>query len=438
MPANYFPCYPFAHPFEEEVTLLLASELDERFLLIHNVVRPNRRRKSLFHKEIDLCILSRTATALFIEIKDYWNPNIDDQSIEGKAPNPVQEMNEYAKKFIADLDRFYERKLVTIPILIIRKKDTKYISPKWTSFCFEPIEFLNWIKEEVKVWVEKAGEASLSDLERIRENYLCCAKIQPFEGFDKRHFDLLRSSREYATQSRDEEFRETVLSPLYYQFRCMAYKIRSYLAQKGITVFQHVMSPEQPMPQPIYWVAFALRDVPNFLTEPQIAFHISSKDWYESGKFSEDHFSTKLAFFWSSKWMRKLLHRFKNNPTSFTKLVKETLADMGYRLVASRDSNDLFINTPVSSPNLQSELQKLEELVLKDGIKLRGIGFERPFYRQNNQTLLNKDELIKTVGYHFEILLVLLRKLLPEYHEEVEKTSYVQRPRRKLSKIIST
>jgi hypothetical protein len=68
MPANYFPCYPFAHPFEEEVTHLLAASLDESFLLVHNVIRPNKRRRSLFPKEIDL-----TPPHLEFEV---WEPYI--------------------------------------------------------------------------------------------------------------------------------------------------------------------------------------------------------------------------------------------------------------------------------------------------------------------------------------------------------------------------
>jgi hypothetical protein len=425
MPANFFPCYPFVHPFEEEVSRLLAKHLDDSFQLIHNVIRPNRRPKSLLPKEIDLCILVRTSTALFIEIKNYCNPTIDDISIEGKIPNPVQEMKLYGQKFIGDLEYYDEPNFHTKPILIVRKKEPQKIEDKWIRNCFEPMEFVNWLKKEVHSWRRKGHRLKDSDLKRIRNDYLCVADVEPFTGFTKKDFDLLRKSRKLATQNKDGEFRRTVLKPLHYKFRCMAYEIRSYLNHKEHIVFQHVMSPEQTMPQPIYWVAFILRDVPNFLTDPQVAFHMSTKDWYESDRSYSDHFTTKLAFFGSSEWMRKLLYHFRESPYNFTALVKESLAGMGYRLVSSRDSNDLFVNTPISGPNLKTEFETLAKLVIDDGMLLRGIGFEKPFYCIDHKTLGNKDELMKTVGPHFEVLLDLLRKLLPEYFEEVKKTAYI-------------
>jgi hypothetical protein len=421
MPAKVFPCYPFAHFFEEEVTSLLADSLDDSFYLIHNAIRPNKRAESLLPKEIDLCILSKSCRAFFVEVKNYHNPHIDDLSIEDKQPNPVQEMKEYGQRLRSDLDADGERKFSTYPILLIRKKNVNNITPPWRLNCYEPLEFLNWLKQEAERWRQKSYRVSDQDMERIRENYLCCAKVYPFTGFDPNDLDSLRRYKKYSIETKDKEFKEEVLQPLYFKFRCMAYDIRSFLHQRGITLHQTIMSQEQDKPEPIFWGAFTLRDV---RAEPQVAFHISTKDWYESGVPREDHFALKLAFFYSSPWMRKLMLRFRENPDRFVSLINETMPDREYRLCASREHDKLFISTPLSSPNLKNDLERLATIVLDDSVKLRSISFERPFYHPGHDLLFKWLELKTTVGRHFEILLRVLTELLPGYSQEVKKHPY--------------
>jgi hypothetical protein len=422
MAAKVFDCYPFAHFFEEKVTHLLAGSLDDSFYLIHNVIRPNKNPNSLLPKEIDLCVLSRSSKAIFVEIKHYYNPTIDDASIEGKPPNPVLEMKEYGQRLRTDLSEGSEYPFETIPILIVPKKDAKKIKSKWNPNCKEPLEFVDWCRRKSRAWYQKAHKVSDLDLERIRENYFCCVNVKPFAGFDYGDLESLSKSKKYSAETWDKEFKEEVLQPLYFKFRCMAYDIRSFFQGTGTTLFQYVMSPEQTMPQPIYYVAFVLRDVPTFLTEPQVAFHISTKDWFMTEKVPGDHYATKLGFFESSGWMRKLMIRFREQPARFTSIVKESLSGQGYRLTSSRDPNINFINTPTSSHELQADLERLAKLVLDEGIKLRSICFERPIFEIDWSVLGSRDRLKNEISEHFVMLLDLLKKLLPEYFEEVEKS----------------
>jgi hypothetical protein len=424
MPAKVFPCYPFANDYEEKVTNFLAHELDKRFYLIHNIVSESLNPKHM-HKEIDLCIISTDLYLKLIEIKGYGTPpQLTDLSMIsdwGAEDNPVVTMERYGKRLMSFLRR-EGIKLTPKGYLVLKNKDPQKIHGQWRRQCLSKEELLNELRREPIL--RKPSPETTRTLDLIREKYLCNANIEPFTGFDGRDFDSLRDSAEYARQGKDKNFKEEVLKPLYYKFRCMAYDIRSYLSQKGFTLFQHIMSPEQTMPQPIFWGAFTLRDIHGFLSDPQVGFHISTKDWFESGERSEDHFALKLAFFHSSEWMRRLMLRFKENPSEFVKLVREKMRDVGYRLTSSRDPNENFISTPISSSNLQKDLEQVAKLVLDDGIKLRSICFERPLFYLSNENLTNWDQLKKTVGHDFEMLLDLLKALLPEYIEEAKKGQY--------------
>jgi type I restriction enzyme M protein len=62
--------------------------------------------------------------------------------------------------------------------------------------------------------------------------------------------------------------------------------------------------------------------------------------------------------------------------------------------------------------------------VIDEGIKLRGIGFERPVFEINWGLLGSRDELRNDIIHHFKMLLNLLRELLPEYFDEVQNSRY--------------
>jgi hypothetical protein len=414
MPATVFPCYPFAHFFEEEVTQLLASKLDSRFYLIHNVMRPNKRRKSLFPKEIDLCVLSRTGKAYFIEIKNYIDPEIDDVSIEGKFPNPVQEMKEYGQRFRSDFKYNSRSAPQTPPILILRRKDPNRINPKWHLNCFEPKQFVTFLLNESRTLKNIYDEV---DLDEIRREYFCCVKVRSFNGFGKQDVDSLRMSDKYTVNARDEEFKKDVVLPLYYKFRCLAYEVRSAVFGKdGISLYQQLMDPEQTMPRPIYWVAFTLRDVDPFLNDPQFGFHISARDWFNSGSQIEDHIAVKLGFFEGSEWMRKILMAFRRDPARFVEKIRKHLRIDDFLLTSSRDPDENFISSPVKSPGLFDDLEYLAECLLgRKPIKLRSLCFERPYYLTSYDLVENKGKLVEMIRADFQILHNLLLDLLPEY-----------------------
>ena len=180
MPAKLFPCYPFAHPFEEEVSVFLTRNLDSRFFLIHNLVRRNLQ-VDWMHKEIDLCIMSTNRYLKLVEIKSYKTPpEIYDDSIissHGDGPNPVSIMEAYGKRL---LGLFKERhiKVDVKGYLVLKDKDRNKIRTQWRDQCVKKEELLNILIAESR---KRAPSPGFKDqIDTIRQSYLCSSNIQPF------------------------------------------------------------------------------------------------------------------------------------------------------------------------------------------------------------------------------------------------------------------
>lgn len=413
MSAKVFPCYPFAHPFEEKVTNFLAKNLNGKFYLIHNVIRPNKTPKIFIPKEIDLCILSKTGQIFLIEIKGYKRPPvIDDVSMNHRLPNPVQQMKEYGQRLRSELKEKENLDFHTVPYLVLKKKDPQKISSIWKDNCLELEEFNHVIMNHAKT--SRDSTYSADELDRIREKYLCCANIDPFSGFDQTDFDALRSYEIYYDSFNDEQFYEKVSRPFYYKLRCLGYEIRSRFRQKGISLYQHISTPIPTVPQPIQFVAFTFEDSEEFHTEPQITFHISTKDWYSPGQPDMDHFSVKLAFFSSSKWLRKLMLQFRSDPSTFLRKIKDTLGPKHYLFIATLTPHDNLISKPIKDLKLE-DIENLAYRTLDKREFIRGIGFEKPLHYSSHKKLGRKDDLIQFLCKEFAMLNNFLKEILPEY-----------------------
>ena len=320
-------------------------------------------------------------------------------------------MKEYGQRLRSELKEKENMAFYTTPYLIMKKRDPGRISNKWRKNCLELGEFSKVMNRLRASNVTKYGKDTL---ERVKEKYLCCANIEPFSGFGQNDFNKLRKYELYYDSFNDEEFYEQVLNPFYYKLRWLGYEIRSKFRQKGISLYQHISTSMPTVPEPIQFVAFTLQDAENFLKEPQITFHISTKDWYKPGQPDADHFSVKLAFFRSSKWLRKLMEQFRSDPLSFLGKLKDTLGVKGYWLIATLTPHDNLISKPINDLHMR-EIEALASRALDDRKYIRGIGFEKPLYYTNHRKLGKKDKLIQFLYNEVFMLRGFLKEIIPEY-----------------------
>lgn len=413
MPPEFFECYPFESNFEEDVFSFLSKILDDKFYLVHNVMRPNKDESIFVPKEIDLFILSKLGTIFVIELKGNSKaPVIDDVSMNEKPPNPVYEMKRYGQNLREELLIKEHLKFYTNPYLILKKKDRKKISGTWKPNCLDIQEFGYRILDHSRS--SKHLRFNITELRRVREKYLCSTNIEPFSGFFQNDFNKLREYKTYYDSFNDRYYYETILKPFYYKLRALGYEIRSRFRAKGITLYQHISTPRPTVPKPIQFLAFILKDSEQFLTQPQLAFHISSKNWYKPDQPDEDHFSVKLAFFESSEWLRKLLLKFRTDPPAFLSKLKNTLGSKHYFFIATLTANDNLISKPIKDLTLE-DIEKLAHRAIDKRQYIRGIGFEKPVYYSNHKNLGKKPKLIQFLCKEFQILYELLNDIFPEY-----------------------
>lgn len=60
--------------------------------------------------------------------------------------------------------------------------------------------------------------------------YLCIGNKEPFCGFTKELFDIIRESDMHYDALKDMEYNNKIFNTLYFNFRCFGYEIRSSLA----------------------------------------------------------------------------------------------------------------------------------------------------------------------------------------------------------------
>ena len=416
MSARLFECYPFENFFEEDVARYLASKMNSNYRLVHNIMRPNRNRNVFLPKEIDLCILSKSGYINMVEIKGFKNPpSIDDRWINNRQRNPVEDMKRYGQLLRTDLKKKNSLSFLTEPYLILRNKDSSKISDKWKDNCGTMYEYLQGFLSRPSLPKKLVYDSR--ELDMVREKFLCDAKIDPFVGFEKEDFNKLREYEIYYDSFDDKAFYENILSTFYYKLRCLDYEIRSKFRQKGISFYQHVSTAKPTAPSPIQYLAFTLIDTESFHTEPQITFHVSSKDWYKPDQPDGDHFSVKLAFFHSSEWLRKLLMKFRSDKVGFFKKIQNTFGRKHYYFISSLTPHDNLISKPVKDLEF-GDIEELAHRSLDRRAYIRGIGFEKPMFYASHKKLGNRKKLVQFLNNEMSFLQECLRDILPEYFIE--------------------
>ena len=424
MGATLISCLPFANEFEEKVALAIKNEIDLDLILIANFLLPNKKKGNI-PKEIDLGIISRSGDIILTEIKGYRSPpKIENHNLHlgyDKIINPLVEMKTYGQIIRKNINKNKAKGglyFSTRPALLLKKIDPEKVCSMWSEFSFNLTDFINWLRDNLG---PKKKPYNKGQLKNIINNHFLKEDIPPFIGFEDDDFTLLKKSSEYRKNLQDDMYFQAVQKQIHLKFRSLSWELYRKLADIGIRLYPHMQKIEHLGTMDVSFLCFTMRDSDNYITEPQLSFHISATDWYDKDELYPplDHFAIKLVFFGSHKWLRQFLTNYKKDPDGTLNIIRAEFGDKRYKFIATKSRTTNLVLKNIQDLR-KSDFDKLYERVIVKGKSIRHIGFDKPLTWESHKKMFrNKNKTMHYLAKEFKFLVEFSKRIIPEYFQEV-------------------